>query len=654
MPAARQMDRERKRIMKITLKDGSVKEYAQAMSVLDIARDISEGLARAACAGEADGQVVDLRTVLDGDCSLNILTAKDEGGLSTLRHTASHVMAQAVKRLYPGAKLAIGPSIADGFYYDVDFEEPITAEDMAKIEAEMKKIIKENLPVERFTLPRAEAIELMKEKEEPYKVELIEDLPEDAIISFYRQGEFTDLCAGPHLMSTKGVGKAFKLMNLAGAYWRGSEKNKMLTRIYATAFPGKEELEAYITMMEEAKKRDHRKLGRELGLFMMHEAGPGFPFFLPDGMVLKNTLLEYWREIHQKAGYVEISTPIILNRSLWETSGHWDHYKNNMYTTVIDEEDYAIKPMNCPGGVLVYASEPRSYRDLPLRMGELGIVHRHEKSGQLHGLMRVRCFTQDDAHIFMTPEQIRDEIKGVANLIDQVYSLFGFKYHVELSTRPEDSMGSDEDWEMATSALQGALDDLGKDYVINEGDGAFYGPKIDFHLQDSIGRTWQCGTIQLDFQLPQRFELEYTGADGEKHRPIMIHRVAFGSIERFIGILIEHFAGAFPTWLAPVQVKILPISDKFLDYARSVEEKLRGEGVRVSVDTRSEKIGYKIRSAQLAKIPYMLVVGQKEEEEGVVSVRSRFKGDEGQRSLDAFLADIKEEIRTKAIRQAEE
>ena len=654
MPAARQMDRERKRIMKITLKDGSVKEYAQAMSVLDIARDISEGLARAACAGEADGKVVDLRTVLDGDCSLNILTAKDEGGLSTLRHTASHVMAQAVKRLYPGAKLAIGPSIADGFYYDVDFEEPITAEDMAKIEAEMKKIIKENLPVERFTLPRAEAIELMKEKEEPYKVELIEDLPEDAIISFYRQGEFTDLCAGPHLMSTKGVGKAFKLMNLAGAYWRGSEKNKMLTRIYATAFPGKEELEAYITMMEEAKKRDHRKLGRELGLFMMHEAGPGFPFFLPDGMVLKNTLLEYWREIHQKAGYVEISTPIILNRSLWETSGHWDHYKNNMYTTVIDEEDYAIKPMNCPGGVLVYASEPRSYRDLPLRMGELGIVHRHEKSGQLHGLMRVRCFTQDDAHIFMTPEQIRDEIKGVANLIDQVYSLFGFQYHVELSTRPEDSMGSDEDWEMATSALQGALDDLGKDYVINEGDGAFYGPKIDFHLQDSIGRTWQCGTIQLDFQLPQRFELEYTGADGEKHRPIMIHRVAFGSIERFIGILIEHFAGAFPTWLAPVQVKILPISDKFLDYARSVEEKLRGEGVRVSVDTRSEKIGYKIRSAQLAKIPYMLVVGQKEEEEGVVSVRSRFKGDEGQRSLDAFLADIKEEIRTKAIRQAEE
>ena len=640
--------------MKVTLKDGSIKEYAEPVSVLDIAKDISEGLARAACAGEVDGQVVDLRTVINQNCSLNILTAKDEGGLSTLRHTASHVMAQAVKRLYPSAKLAIGPSIADGFYYDVDFDQPITAEDMGRIEAEMKKIIKENLEVERFTLPRDEAVALMKEKEEPYKVELIEDLPEDSVISFYRQGEFTDLCAGPHLMRTKDVGKAFRLMNLAGAYWRGSEKNKMLTRIYATAFSKKEELEAYITMMEEAKKRDHRKLGKELGLFMMHEAGPGFPFFLPDGMVLKNTLLDYWREIHQKAGYVEISTPIILNRSLWETSGHWDHYKNNMYTTVIDEEDYAIKPMNCPGGVLVYASEPRSYRDLPLRMGELGIVHRHEKSGQLHGLMRVRCFTQDDAHIFMTPEQIRDEIKGVANLIDQVYSLFGFKYHVELSTRPEDSMGSDEDWEMATSALQGALDDLGKDYVINEGDGAFYGPKIDFHLQDSIGRTWQCGTIQLDFQLPQRFELEYTGADGEKHRPIMIHRVAFGSIERFIGILIEHFAGAFPTWLAPVQVKILPISDKFLDYAKNVEEMLRSSGIRASIDTRSEKIGYKIRAAQLAKIPYMLVVGQKEEEEGCVSVRSRFKGDEGQKNLDGFLADILEEIRTKAIRTAEE
>ena len=473
--------------MKVTLKDGSFKEYAQPMAVIDIAKDISEGLARMACVAEIDGEVKDLRTIVDKDCTLNIFTAKDPEGLAALRHTASHVMAQAIKRLWPETKLAIGPSIADGFYYDIDRDEPVTSDDLAKIEAEMKKIIKEALPLERFELPRAQAIELMKEKNEPYKVELIEDLPEDAIISFYKQGEFTDLCAGPHLMNTKEVGKAFKLMNIAGAYWRGSEKNKMLTRIYATAFAKKEDLEAYVTMMEEAKKRDHRKLGKELGLFMMSDAGPGFPFFLPKGMILKNTLLDYWREIHKKAGYVEISTPIILNRSLWETSGHWDHYKNNMYTTVIDGEDYAIKPMNCPGGVLVYASEPRSYRDLPLRMGELGIVHRHEKSGQLHGLMRVRCFTQDDAHIFMTPEQIRDEIKNVAGLINQVYSLFGFKYHVELSTRPEDSMGSDEDWELATSSLQGALDDLGLDYVINEGDGAFYGPKIDFHLVDAIG-----------------------------------------------------------------------------------------------------------------------------------------------------------------------
>ena len=630
--------------MIITLKDGSKKEYAQAMSIIDIARDISEGLARVACVGEVDGQTEDLRTVIDKDCELNILTAKDAEGLAALRHTASHVMAQAIKRLYPSAKLAIGPSIADGFYYDIDFETPITADDLEKIEAEMKKIIKEALPLERFTLPREEALALMKEKEEPYKVELIEDLPEGEEISFYKQGEFTDLCAGPHLMNTKEVGKAYKLTSIAGAYWRGNEHNKMLTRIYATAFAKKEELEAYITMMEEAKKRDHRKLGKELGLFMMHEAGPGFPFFLPKGMVLKNTLLEYWREIHKKAGYVEISTPIILNRSLWETSGHWDHYKDNMYTTVIDDQDYAIKPMNCPGGVLVYASEPRSYRDLPLRMGELGIVHRHEKSGQLHGLMRVRCFTQDDAHIFMTPEQIKDEIKGVANLIDQVYKLFGFKYHVELSTRPEDSMGSDEDWEVATEGLRGALDDLGLDYVVNEGDGAFYGPKIDFHLEDSIGRTWQCGTIQLDFQLPQRFELEYTGADGEKHRPIMIHRVVYGSVERFIGILIEHFAGAFPTWLAPVQVKVLPISDKYADYGKKVLDALHEAGIRAEMDTRSEKIGYKIREAQGQKIPYMLIAGAKEEEAGLVSVRSRFAGDEGQRSLEQFIADIKEEI----------
>ena len=639
--------------MIITLKDGSKKEYAQAMSIIDISRDISEGLARVACVGEVDGQTEDLRTVIDKDCELNILTAKDAEGLAALRHTASHVMAQAIKRLYPSAKLAIGPSIADGFYYDIDFETPITADDLEKIEAEMKKIIKEALPLERFTLPREEALALMKEKEEPYKVELIEDLPEGEEISFYKQGEFTDLCAGPHLMNTKEVGKAYKLTSIAGAYWRGNEHNKMLTRIYATAFAKKEELEAYITMMEEAKKRDHRKLGKELGLFMMHEAGPGFPFFLPKGMILKNTLLEYWREIHKKAGYVEISTPIILNRSLWETSGHWDHYKDNMYTTVIDDQDYAIKPMNCPGGVLVYASEPRSYRDLPLRMGELGIVHRHEKSGQLHGLMRVRCFTQDDAHIFMTPEQIKDEIKGVAQLIDSVYKLFGFKYHVELSTRPEDSMGSDEDWEMATDGLRSALDEMGLDYVVNEGDGAFYGPKIDFHLVDAIGRTWQCGTIQLDFQLPQRFELEYIGADGEKHRPIMIHRVAFGSIERFIGILIEHFAGAFPTWLAPVQVKVLPISDKYMDYAEKVKAALDAENIRVEVDTRSEKIGYKIREAQKNKIPYMLVVGQKEEEDGVVSVRSRFKGDEGQASLESFIENIKKEIVSREARAVE-
>ena len=639
--------------MKVTLKDGSFKEYAQPMAVIDIAKDISEGLARMACVAEIDGEVKDLRTIVDKDCTLNIFTAKDPEGLAALRHTASHVMAQAIKRIWPETKLAIGPSIADGFYYDIDRDEPVTSDDLAKIEAEMKKIIKEALPLERFELPRAEAIALMKEKNEPYKVELIEDLPEDSIISFYKQGEFTDLCAGPHLMNTKEVGKAFKLMNIAGAYWRGSEKNKMLTRIYATAFAKKEDLEAYVTMMEEAKKRDHRKLGKELGLFMMSDAGPGFPFFLPKGMILKNTLLDYWREIHKKAGYVEISTPIILNRSLWETSGHWDHYKNNMYTTVIDGEDYAIKPMNCPGGVLVYASEPRSYRDLPLRMGELGIVHRHEKSGQLHGLMRVRCFTQDDAHIFMTPEQIRDEIKNVAGLINQVYSLFGFKYHVELSTRPEDSMGSDEDWELATSSLQGALDDLGLDYVINEGDGAFYGPKIDFHLVDAIGRTWQCGTIQLDFQLPQRFELEYIGADGEKHRPIMIHRVCFGSIERFIGILIEHFAGAFPTWLAPVQVKVLPISEKYEEYAKSVKAALDAADIRAEIDLRSEKIGYKIREAQGQKIPYMLVVGQKEQADGTVSVRSRFKGDEGAEDLNVFIANIKAEIAGRVNRPVE-
>ena len=636
--------------MKITLKDGSSKEYAQSMSVIDIAKDISEGLARVATAGEVDGEVVDLRTVIDKDCELNILTLNDEKGKGAFRHTTSHIMAQAIKRLYPDTKLAIGPSIEDGFYYDIDRETPLVAEDLEKIEAEMKKIVKEDLPIKQYTMPRAEAIAYFKEKDEPYKVELIEDLPEDSVISFYSQGEFTDLCAGPHLMSTKPV-KAFKLTSLAGAYWRGSEKNKMLQRVYGTSYPKKAELEEYLHMMEEAKKRDHRKLGKELGLFMMREEGPGFPFFLPKGMELKNQLLDYWREIHKKAGYVEISTPIMLSRHLWETSGHWDHYKDNMYTTVIDDEDFAIKPMNCPGGILVYESEPRSYRDLPLRMGELGLVHRHEKSGQLHGLMRVRCFTQDDAHIFMTPEQVRDEIKGVVKLINEVYSLFGFKYHVELSTRPEDSMGSDEDWDMATEALRGALDDLGLPYVVNEGDGAFYGPKIDFHLEDSIGRTWQCGTIQLDFQLPLRFNLEYTGADGEKHRPIMIHRVIFGSIERFIGILIEHFAGAFPTWLAPVQVKVLPISDKYMDYAQKVLDELNNSGVRAEIDTRAEKIGYKIREAQMKKIPYMLVVGAKEEEDGLVSVRSRFEGDEGQKSLTDFLAAIKMEIQAKTARE---
>ena len=638
--------------MIITLKDGSKKEYAEEKSVIEIAQDISEGLARVACAGEVDGEVVDLRTVVDKDCELNILTFDSEGGQGAFRHTASHIMAQAIKRLYPEVKLAIGPSVADGFYYDVDSETPLTTEDLEKIEKEMKKIVKEALPITRFTKSREEAIAYFKEKQEPYKVELIEDLPEDAEISFYQQGEFVDLCAGPHLMNTKTV-KAFKLTSLAGAYWRGSEKNKMLTRIYGTAYTKKADLEEYLNRLEEAKKRDHRKLGKELGLFMMREEGPGFPFFLPKGMVLKNTLLDYWREIHNKAGYVEISTPVMLSRHLWETSGHWDHYKENMYTTVIDETDFAIKPMNCPGGILVYQSEPRSYRDLPLRMGELGLVHRHEKSGQLHGLMRVRCFTQDDAHIFMMPEQIRDEIKGVAKLIDEVYQLFGFKYHVELSTRPEDSMGSDEDWEMATDALRGALDDLGLDYVVNEGDGAFYGPKIDFHLEDSIGRTWQCGTIQLDFQLPLRFNCEYIGADGEKHRPIMIHRVAFGSIERFIGILIEHFAGAFPTWLSPVQVKVLPISEKYMDYAEKVFAQLKEAGIRVEIDNRSEKIGYKIREARLQKVPYMLVVGAKEEEEGKVSVRSRFLGDEGSKDLDEFIVSLKEEIKDRVNRKIE-
>ena len=636
--------------MKITLKDGSVKEYQEPKSIIEIASDLSEGLARVACAGLVNGEVMDLRTVLSGDAELQILTAADhKGGLSTLRHSASHVMAQAIKRLYPSAKLAIGPSIDNGFYYDIDFEEPITAEDLPKIEDEMKKIVKEALPIERFELPRAEAIALMQEKEEPYKVELIEDLPEGETISFYKQGEFTDLCAGPHLMNTKAVGKAYKLMNIAGAYWRGSEKNKMLTRIYATAFGKKEELEQYLTMLEEAKKRDHRKLGKELDLFMLSDYGPGMPFFLPHGIILKNALMDHWRKVHKKAGYVEISTPIILNRVLWETSGHWEHYHDDMFTLSTEDGEFAIKPMNCPGSILVYQNEPRSYRDLPLRLAEPGIVHRNEKSGQLHGLMRVRCFTQDDAHTYITQGQIKDEVRRIVEIIDNMYKLFGFKYGVELSTRPEDSMGTDEEWAAAENGLKEALEALNLPYTINEGDGAFYGPKIDFHLVDCLGREWQCATIQLDFQLPQRFELEYMGEDGKKHRPIMIHRVVFGSIERFIGILTEHFAGAFPTWLAPVQVKVLPISDKYEDYAKKVEEVLDEAGIRVETDLRSEKIGYKIREAQMKKVPYMLVVGQKEEEAGLVSVRSRVNGDEGQKTLDAFLQDIQEEIRTKAI-----
>ena len=574
----------------------------------------------------------------------SVQEAEDE--LRAIRHTASHVLAQAVKRLYPDTKLAIGPAIDDGFYYDFDREGGFTPEDLEKLEAEMTRIVKENLPVKPFVLPRAEAIKFMEEKGEPYKVELIEDLPEEETISFYQQGEFVDLCAGPHIMYTKGV-KAFKLTSIAGAYWRGSEKNKMLTRIYGTAFANKTDLESYLTMMEEAKKRDHRKLGKELGLFMFAEEGPGFPFFLPKGMTLKNTLIDYWREIHYRDGYQEVSTPIILSRKLWENSGHWDHYKDNMYTTVIDEEDYAVKPMNCPGGMLVYKNQPHSYRDLPLKVGELGLVHRHEKSGQLHGLMRVRCFTQDDAHIFMRDDQIEDQIKGVTKLINEVYTQFGFEYFVELSTRPDDSMGSDEDWERATNGLKKALEDMGLDYIVNEGDGAFYGPKIDFHLRDSLGRTWQCGTIQLDFQMPQRFDLEYTAEDGSKKRPIMIHRVCFGSIERFIGILIEHFAGKFPVWLAPVQVKVIPVSEKSMDYATGVYEKLKAAGIRTELDHKDEKVGYKIRQAQLEKVPYMLVLGEKEAAEGAITVRSRDKGDLGAAGLDAFIEDIKKMIETK-------
>lgn len=635
--------------MKITLKDGSVKEYASPMSAADIAKDISMGLYRNACVCRINGEVKDLRTVISDDAALEILTFDNEEGKRAFNHTASHIMAQAVKRLYPKVKLTIGPAIEDGFYYDFDTETPFGPEDLAKIEAEMKKIVKEGFALEKFELAPDEAIKLMQEKDEPYKVELInEHAGKGEHISFYKQGEFTELCAGPHLMDVKPV-KAFKLTNCTGAYWRGDAKNKMLCRVYGTAFPKASMLEEHLAMLEEAKKRDHRKLGKELGLFTIMEEGPGFPFFLPKGMVLKNTLVDYWREIHRKAGYYEIQTPMILNRALWERSGHWDHYKENMYTTVIDDEDYAIKPMNCPGGMLVYKTQMHSYKDLPLRMGELGLVHRHELSGALHGLMRVRCFTQDDAHIFMTREQIKDEIKNVVRLIDGVYNTFGFEYHIELSTRPEDSMGAQEDWDIATDALRDAITELGYDFEVNEGDGAFYGPKLDFHLKDCLGRTWQCGTIQLDFQLPERFELEYVGADGAKHRPIMIHRVVFGSIERFIGILTEHFAGAFPTWLAPVQVKLLPIADRHCDYLKAVENKLEERGIRCEIDDRSEKIGFKIRSAQMEKIPYMLVAGDKDIENGTVSVRSRKEGEQGAMSVDEFADMIVKEIKSKAL-----
>lgn len=635
-------------MIEITLKGGAVKTYDAPVTAADVAKDIGMGLYKSACVARVDGEVCDLRTVLSKNCALEILTFDDEDGRKTFRHTASHILAQAVKRLYPETKLAIGPAVDNGFYYDFDSETVFTPDVLEKIEAEMKKIVKEDLELQKFELTPDEALKMMDEKGETYKVELIrEHAGKGEPISFYKQGEFTELCAGPHLMSTGAV-KAFKLTSCTGAYWRGDEKNKMLQRIYATAFPKAAALEEYLERIEEAKKRDHRKLGKELKLFAMMDEGPGFPFFLPKGMILKNTLIDYWRQIHTREGYVEISTPIMLNRQLWETSGHWDHYKENMYTTVIDDTDFAIKPMNCPGGMLVYKSEMRSYRDLPIRMGELGLVHRHEKSGALHGLMRVRCFTQDDAHIFMMPEQITDEIKGVVRLIDEVYTLFGFKYHVELSTRPEDSMGSDADWEMATAGLQKALDELQLPYVINEGDGAFYGPKIDFHLEDSLGRTWQCGTIQLDFQLPQRFEAEYVGADGEKHRPIMIHRVVFGSIERFIGILIEHFAGAFPLWLAPEQVRILPIADRHHDRAYELKKQLEAAGLRVTVDDRSEKIGYKIREARLQRLPYWLIVGDKEVETGAVSVSHRGEGDIGAMEVDSFLARLQEEISTKA------
>lgn len=633
-------------MIKIELKDGAIIEVEKGSSIIDVAKKISEGLARVALVGLVNGEVQDLRHKLTEDCKLEILTFDSLEGKKAYWHTTSHIMAQAIKRLYPEIKLAIGPSIDNGFYYDFDTEKPFSEEDLIKIEDEMKKIIKEDLPLERFELPRKEAIKFMEEKGEPYKVELINDLPEDAIISFYKQGEFTDLCAGPHVAKTGNI-KAVKLLTSSGAYWRGNEKNKMLQRIYGISYPKASQLEEYLNMLEEAKKRDHKKLGKELELFMITGEGPGFPFFLPKGMVLRNVLEDYWRKIHTLNGYQEVKTPVMLNEELWHRSGHWDHYKDNMYTTKIDEQDFALKPMNCPGGMLVYKSKMHSYKDLPIRMGELGLVHRHEKSGQLNGLFRVRCFTQDDAHIFCLPEQIESEIIDLMHLINQVYSLFGFTYTVELSTRPEDSMGSDEDWTTAENALRKALKHENMEYVVNEGDGAFYGPKIDFHIKDSLGRDWQCGTIQLDFQMPERFDLNYIGQDGEKHRPVMLHRVVFGSIERFIGVLIEHYAGAFPTWLAPVQVKILTISDKQKEYADELVKQFMKEGIRAELDDREEKIGYKIREAQLQKIPYMLIIGEKEVEANAVGVRARKEGDIGQMPVKEFISKIKEEIEEK-------
>lgn len=633
-------------MIKIKLKDGSIKEYSEGITPAQIAADVSAGLAREALAALVNGQVMDLSMPIYEDADLALLTFDDEGGKKAYWHTTSHIMAQAVLRLFPEAKLAIGPAIDNGFYYDFDIDKPFTPEDLINIEEEMRKIIKEDLSLERFELPRDEAVKFMQGRNQPYKVELIEALPENAVISFYKQGEFVDLCAGPHIPSTGKV-KAVKLLSVAGAYWRGDEHNKMLQRIYGISFPKKSMLDEYLTRIEEAKQRDHRKLGQELDLFSLHEEGPGFPFFHPKGMIIRNVLEDFWRKEHRKHGYEEIKTPIILNKELWIQSGHWDHYKDNMYFTKIDDQDYAIKPMNCPGSMIMYKRTMHSYKELPIRLCELGLVHRHEKSGVLHGLMRVRCFTQDDAHIFMLPSQVTDEIIGVIDLIDYFYSLFGFKYHVELSTRPEDSMGTDEQWEMATEALKVALEKKGLDYKVNEGDGAFYGPKIDFHLEDSIGRTWQCGTIQLDFQMPERFDLTYIGEDSEKHRPIMLHRVIFGSIERFIAILTEHYAGALPTWLAPVQVKILPITDRSLEYARSLQMHLEELDIRTELDNRNEKIGYKIRAAQIEKVPYMLVIGDKEVENVAVSVRSRSKGDMGSMSVDDFENLIKTEIKSK-------